>query len=111
MWTTIRCFHTARFSVSLQWAWEDYPDLSWDDNGSIRADIERGKLGVYTFRVVVLCDGREVGADYLGNSVYADPADFGSEHRAGTSYFSDMVTQAITEARKALCGVPRLRCT
>ena len=72
-------------------------------------------------RVRVWVDGVEIASDYLGNSVYADPADFVREHygirpkgRADGCnygcYFPDMVRQAIAKARKAVCNIPRMRC-
>lgn len=119
-WNNVWKFETARFAVSLDWQYEESPDLSWDDEGDTIAKLESGELGNFTFRVCVTCDGREVGSDYLGNSIYADPADFrdhlglAAKSRADGcnygSYFTDMVSQAISEARQALCNVPRLRC-
>ena len=119
-WTNIRTWKTARFTVNLDWAWEDFPDLSWDDDGSVIAQLESGELGNYTFRVLVTCDGREVGSDYLGNSIYADPEEFYLEHigiaakarEAGCHfgcYFTDMMHGAIAEARKALTDAPYVR--
>lgn len=114
MWTTIRLFNTAKFSVVLECAPEDYPDTSWMDSECLEK-IESGELQNVTFRVRVLLDGIEVGADCLGNSVYADPTDFAREHIgiAGTgagAYFPDMVAAAIAEAREHLCNVPKMRC-
>jgi hypothetical protein len=120
-WNNIRTWKTARFTVTLDWAWEDSPDLSWDDTGEVIAQLESGELGNYTFRVLVSCDGREIGSDYLGNSIYADPEEFYLEHigiaakarEAGQNfgvYFTDMMHGAIAEARKALCNPPRVRC-
>lgn len=119
-WNNLWKFSTARFTISLDWEWEDWPDISWDDTGEVRAKLESGEWGNYTFRVRVTCDGREVAADYLGNSIYADPAEFHRAHfgirpksridgcNYGT-YFTDMVRQAIGETRKALNNPPRLR--
>ena len=126
-WTTIREYRTRHFTTRLQWQYEEYPDVSWADAPTLRA-LERGDLVNVCFRVVVYCDGREVGSDYLGNSVYRDPADFAREHldpdpmhrncslfkakHPNTSiciYYPDMLRIAIAEARKALTNVPRLR--
>lgn len=113
-WTNLRKFSTARFTVTLDYTWEDCPDVSWDETGETADKIASGEWGNYIFRVLVLCDDREVAVDYLGNSVYADPADFGREHIGARgkydSYFIDMVHQAIDETRKALANTPRLRC-
>lgn len=116
-WNTIKSWNAGRFNVSLAWAWEDYPDLSWDETGEVLAKCESGEFGVYTYRVLVTCDGREVGSDYLGNSIYADPTEFYREHigvkHAGENvgcYFTDMMHSAISEARKTLCNPPKVRC-
>ena len=117
MWNEIRTWKTARFVVRLDWQWEEYPDLSWDETGETIAKLESGEWGNYTFRVIVLADGREVGSDYLGNSIYADPEEFYLEHigirararEAGLNfgtYFTDMMHGAIAEAREALCSPP-----
>lgn len=119
-WNSLWRFETKRFIVTLDWEWEEYPDLSWDDDGEVLKRCESGEYGVYTFRVRVLCDGREVACDHLGNSIYADLREFYQEHiglaalrRADGHnygcYFSDMVRTAIGEARKALADLPRLR--
>lgn len=118
-WDTIRAFHTARFSVALQCTYEESPDYDSYDSAT-RAGIERGDYVSYCFRVVVLCDGREIGADYLGDSLYSDPADFAREHfgiapkgrAAGVTYcvyFPDMVRAAVLDARRALRNPPRVR--
>lgn len=119
-WNNVWKFKTARFSISLDWEWEESPDLSWDDTGEVRAKLNNGEWGNYTFRVQILLDGREVASDYLGNSIYADPREFYTEHlgvraRSRVSgqnfgcYFTDMVDRAIDEARKLLANAPRLR--
>ena len=108
-WNTIRQFNTRRFAVALQYA----PDADADYDGDGMA---------YVFRVVVLCDGLEIAADYLGESVYYDPGDFAREHlgagargahaglvmRTG-AYFPDMLRAAIAEARKRIADAPRMR--
>lgn len=118
-WNNTWKFSTARFTVSLDWEYEQSPDLSWADDET-NEKLESGEYINCTFRVRVLCDGREVGADYLGNSIYTDPHSFYVEHlgvRAKSRaegcnygcYFTDMVATAIDEARKALADMPRLR--
>jgi hypothetical protein len=119
MWTTLRTISTARFSVALQCTYDE-TDLRGEFDAATIAGINRGDYAAYCFRVVVLCDGREIGADYLGGSVYSDPADFAREHfgiapkgrAAGVTYcvyFPDMLRAAILEARRALRNLPRLR--
>ncbi len=122
-WNNVWKFTTARFTVSLDWEWEQYPDISWDETGETgetKEKCESGEWGVFTFRTRVTCDGREIATDYLGNSIYADPREFYTEHlgvrakaRADGKnygcYFTDMVDSAISDARKALANPPRLR--
>jgi len=112
-WYTLRTNSTANFTVALQCCDEESPDSSWWDDET-RDRMERGIYHSFCFRVVVLWNGREIGADYLGDSIYENPADFGKEHIGinGTgagSYYSDMVRQAISEARKTLRNPPRVR--
>jgi hypothetical protein len=88
------------------------PDLSWADE-EILDKLDRGIYVNVSFAVRVLYHGREVGRDYLSNSVYENVASFrdhiGSRGK-WSSYFTDMVHTAIREARAELCNVPRLRC-
>lgn len=119
-WNTVWSFSTARFTVSLDWSWEDYPDLSWDETGETQAKCESGEWGVFTFRTRCTLDGREIAADYLGNSIYADPKEFYKEHlgvramarKDGKNYgcyFTDMVATVVDEARKSLRDLPEMR--
>jgi hypothetical protein len=102
-WNNLRTFKTKQFRVTVDWTWEEYPDLSWDETGEVLTKCESGEWGVYLFRVQVTYRGDEIGRDYLGNSVYADPADFATEHRhGGGACFPDMVRTAIAEARHTL---------
>jgi hypothetical protein len=63
--------------------------------------------------MIVYYRGQEVGADYLGQSIYENVSDFrdhiGMNTRGHGSYFSDMVRGAVAEARKNLADRPRLR--
>lgn len=126
MQQVLRRFQRQRFAVTLTADYDDAPDLSWADD-DIRAQLDSGELGCYVFKVAVYLDGREIGSDYLGNSIYADPGEFAREHRNpdplqrnGTQgrtvrgnticyYFPDMVHAAIAEARHTLAHPPRLR--
>ena len=120
-WNNIWTFKTARFTVTLDCEPEQDGDLSWDETGETAYKIETGEWTNWCFRVRVTCDGREIGCDYLGNSIYADAREFYQEHiglaalrrRDGMNYgcyFSDMVRSAVSEARKVLCSAPRVRC-
>lgn len=113
-WTNLKTWKTARFTVALDWTYEDSPDLSWDESGETAAKIDSGEWINCTFRVRVLCDGTEVGTDYLGNSIYANPIDFYREHIGIGStgfgcYFTDMMHSAIAEARNTLRNRPYIR--
>ena len=108
---------TPHFIVRLTAEFEQSPDSSWWDD-EIREKMESGEYGAYVFCVQVIerGTGAEIGAAYLGDSIYADPRDFvdhracgranreyaakGAAGRCG-SYFSDMMGEAIAEARKA----------
>lgn len=119
-WANIKTWKTRRFTVTLDWHWEEYPDLSWDETGETIAKLESGEWGNYCFRVRVLLDGREIAADYLGNSIYADPDEFYREHIGIAAkaradglnygcYFTDMIAGAVADARKALANPPYVR--
>lgn len=119
-WNNVWAFETARFRVTLDWTWEDNPDLSWDETGEVREKLESGEWGNYTFRVRVTCDDQEVACDYLGNSIYANPKEFRdhlglaarsrADGRNYGSYFTDMVRNAIADARNELRRErPRIR--
>jgi len=109
MWT----FKTRNFTV--EWAISpcEYLDLSWDDDGDVRDHLDAGLWEAFDSVVRVYYRGHEIGADYLGQSIYENPADFrdhiGMNDKGHGSYFSDMVRGAVAEARKALADSPRLR--
>lgn len=104
-WETMWTFHTPNFSVSWQIAPEDDLDLSWDNTGEVREKLTSGVYQAFQSRVVVYFNGYEVGCDYLGGSIYEKPAEFrdhiGSRGKWG-SYFTDMVREAIKEARQTI---------
>lgn len=121
---TMREFRTKHFRVVAD-AIEDCDiDLSWDDDGSIRKGLESGKYIAFCARVRVFYKGSEVGSDYLGGCIYESFEDFmdhrecgkqnrqwaaeGKEGRCG-SYFKDMISQAISEARATLNDRPYIR--
>lgn len=112
-WETLWTFKTARFTVKWQIEPAYCEDLSWDETGETKANLESGLWFCFDSRVVIYCDGREVGSDYLGQSIYENPRDFrdhiGMNARGHGSYFSDMVREACREARKTLANTPRIR--
>jgi hypothetical protein len=105
-------FKTARFNIK----WEISPcydlDLSWDDTGETQDNINSGLWVAFDSQVIVECDGREIGADYLGQSIYDNPANFrdhiGMNGKGYGSYFSDMVSEAIKQARQTIANTPTL---
>ncbi len=127
---TVWSFETARFRVELQIS-EDigYRYDGDDEDGSTQESLDSGELIAFDSRVVVTLDGREIGFDSLGGSVYApaNAPDFWQAHRTSSAdyrntlalkarniavchYFPDMVRQAIAEARRTLCDAPKVRC-
>jgi hypothetical protein len=113
-WTqTLWTFRTQNFRIE----WRVRPchavDLSFDDDGSVAEGLESGRLEAFDSEMIVYYWGQEVGADYLGQSIYENVSDFrdhiGMNTRGHGSYFSDMVRGAVAEARKNLADRPRLR--
>jgi len=118
---TVWTFETARFRVTLDIA-QDYGYLydGDDEDGETQAKLDSGEYVAFDSRVRVTLDGRVIGEDHLGGSVYsADTVDeFWTAHRDADPmnrncsimraargrvsichYFPDMVAQAIAEAR------------
>jgi hypothetical protein len=96
-------FETARTAIIFDVAPEDDLDLSWDDDGSTREGLESGLYVAFVARVRCLIDGAEAGADYLGSCIYESAESFITD----SSYFRDMVREAVAEARKH-AAKPRL---
>lgn len=109
MWT----FKTKRFTVKWEITPDDDCDTSFDDTGETADKIASGEWQCFVSRVSVELDGRVIGEDWLSGSIYANPADFrdhiGMNARGHGSYFSDMVREAVREARKTLAATPRVR--
>lgn len=114
---TMREFKTKNFRVVAEALEDNDLDLSWDEDGSVAEGLDSGKYMAFCAHVVVYYKGREVGEDYLGGCIYKSLEDFidhkecgkqnriyaerGEAGRCG-SYFSDMIHEAIAEARKTL---------
>ena len=107
---TVYSFKTKRFTVALAFApcYENPRDFFDNDEtaNDIIEGIDSGRYIWFDARVTVSCDGREVGADYLGTCCYESVDDF---RRDG--YFRDMAREACREARHVLANPPRLRAT
>lgn len=113
----MREFHTPNYIVRAT-AEEEYDlDLSFDEDGSVRDGIESGRFIVFCAHVEVIHrpTGATLGEDYLGNCIYESFDDFMDHRACGRqnrkwakqgksgqcgSYFSDMIHEAIAEARK-----------
>ena len=129
-WTTVWRFDTKRFTVALQMTPDDDLDLSWDETGETQDKLASGEYTAFGSRVVVYCDGQQVGSDSLWGSVYAEPREFWTAHRdpdpmhrncslmrkvrgniTYCHYFPEMVRIAIGNARMNIANHPRLRRT
>lgn len=106
MWT----FKIGRFTLHADITPSDQLDLSWDDTGEVREKLDSGEFYAFDTKVSVWQNGVEIASDWLCQSIYADAADFFTEHYGCKplgygSYFPDMVRQAISEARDWLADV------
>jgi hypothetical protein len=102
-WQTMWKFHTPNFSVVWQITPDSDSDLSWDETGEVRENLERGIYQCFQSRIIVCYRGDIIADDYLGGSIYKDPAEFrdhiGARGKYG-SYFTDMIRTAISDARR-----------
>lgn len=122
---TIREFKTRDFHVVVD-AFEDYDcDLSFDDTGEVRQKLETGEYVCFTVRARVIHKQLgEIGADYLGGCIYGSLEEFQDHRRCAAetrklrasgsnavcgSYFADMVSECIREARKTLRTAKQIR--
>ena len=119
-------FAIGRFEIRAEIFPSHDVDVSWCETGETAANLESGLWEAFDTKVSVLLNGVEIGADWLCQSIYADPTEFFSSHRdpdpmnrnctvmraawrgegnpdAKVSichYFPGMVSQAIAEARQ-----------
>jgi hypothetical protein len=118
---TIYTFKTKNFLVRVTAEEEDSLDLSWDEDGRVRAGLASGELIAFCVHAQVFWRGHLVGEDYLGECIYEsieafrdhlgireysrqESAKLGRDVCAG-SYFSDMIRTCVTEARKTLASM------
>ena len=114
---TIREFHTPNFTVRVTAEEDNYLDLSFDDDGSVREGLENGKFIAFCAKAAVYYKGTELATDYLGGCIYRSLDEFMDHRECGKqnkvyaakgetgrcgSYFADMVKQVCDEARKEL---------
>jgi len=96
-------FKTPNFVV--KWEVTDCQDLdlSWDDTGEVEENLESGLYTAFDSCIQVTYLGKVIGESYLGQSIYENVEDFrdhfGLANTKYSSYFSDMVREAIQEAR------------
>jgi hypothetical protein len=107
IWTA----ETAHFVVSLilEQSFEKYDGE--DENGEIQAELDSGELVMFDSKVVVEFYANdknliEIGADYLGRSVYKDGE---TVKFMGDGYFKDMLANACAEARRHVAAMPKVR--
>jgi hypothetical protein len=110
-------FCTAHFRVCLEIEPEDTdPADSFQFEEDIEA-VRNGTVEWFCASVVVYFDGREIARDSLGCCAYESVRDFYTAHRTSSAeyrntietnrrhqichYFPSMVTEAVSEARKA----------
>lgn len=105
---TCYTFKTKQFTVIARIYDCPVPDLSWDETGEVRKQINSGEYICFTTKVSVELNGHEIASTWLGESIYETPKDFFTEHvgaqRKYGSYFRDMVSEVCGEARKALAN-------
>lgn len=117
-------FTIGRFTIAADIHPSDDLDLSWDDDGEARANLESGLWEAFDTKVSVRFNGVEIASDWLCQSIYADPSEFFSDHRDADPmnrncsvmraargdnvmighYFPDMVRNAVNEARAWLAS-------
>lgn len=113
-------FNTKNFKVVASVSPDPDVDTSFDETDETNQKLASGEWIAFQTAVRVYWNGVEIGTDYLGGSIYANPHDFFKEHiglaaksradgRNYGAYFPDMVREAIREARKALKVAPKLR--
>ena len=113
-------FETQNFRIVASIEPDEDCDFSFDESGETQAKVESGEWEVFQTAVRVYLRDAEISADYLGGSIYSDPREFFREHiglaarsradgRNYGCYFPQMVREAISEARKALADMPRMR--
>lgn len=113
-YTEMWSFETANLRVVWDITPDEDVDTSFDETGETQAKLDSGEWQAFMSRMRVLHKGTgaELGCEYLGGSIYADPAEFrdhiGARGKYG-SYFKDMVGTACEEARESLRKLQTVR--
>ncbi len=108
---TLWKFRTANFTIEVDAFADPDVDLSFDDTGEVRQKLRTGELTAFrTEARVTRWDGLVIGEANLGGSIYENPREFRDhvglaiksrrEGRLYGSYFKQMVSDAVDEARK-----------
>lgn len=106
-WETMWSFETAQFRIEWAIRQESDPDISHDETSETADNLNSGLWVCFCSRMSVVHKetGAELGSDYLGNSIYENPSEFrdhiGARGKYG-SYFRDMVSESIKQARENL---------
>src|SRR5580692_5237452 len=109
---TVWEFKTARFRIALEIEPEDMdPADSFQFEEDIDA-VRNGEVEWFCACVSVYLDDKRIAWDCLGGCAYKTIREFYEAHRKykERTYFGDMVREAISQARKELRDVPKLRC-
>jgi hypothetical protein len=69
-------FETAQFAIVWNISDCESLDLSWDETGETRENLESGLWEAFDSEIVVEWNGLQIGAAYLGQSIYENPSDF-----------------------------------
>lgn len=104
-------FKTKHFTVQMlaEPEYEDV-DLSWDEDGSVKAGLESGEFICFCAHARVLYNGDSVANDYLGQCIHRSFDEFrdhiGIKRQPGVgSYFSDMIREVCCKARKRVAEI------
>jgi len=113
-------FETAQFRVTVHTLPCDDLDLSWDEDGEVRAKLGTGEFEAFDVHATCIHLPSGVHGDsYLGGCIYADPREFRDNvgmrvksRRDGCyygSYFSDLVHECIADCRRSVAAVQNIR--
>lgn len=108
-WEPIWTFKTKNFTVVCAVTDDTDLDLSWDDEGTVKASLESGLFVGFVAKVSVYCKGMQVSTDYLGGCIYNSAQEFRDQNIGHRGYFGDMVREAISQARQNIRAIPHLR--
>jgi hypothetical protein len=101
----IREFNRGKWNIRVSWEYDSDVDLSFDTTGEISKEIDNGDLQAFCVHVTCSYNGIPLAQDSLFSCIYKEHSDFmdhiGSKGKHG-SYFVDMVSRVIEDARKEI---------